>query len=147
MTTKQAKTDKPQLRLLTPDEIIPSNDTQYDVVPTPEWGAGTGVRVRSMTAEEILIWQEENRSNDELAKFAGARLAVRSMVDATGNPVGKDEDVQRFIKKSSKAISRISTRVYEMNGLIQEKGGQEPQVVADAKNDSSEAPNSASPTA
>jgi hypothetical protein len=114
--------------------MLDAEDTTYSVVNMPEWGGK--VRLGSLTAADMMEWLEANES---AKKTAGLRLIVKSLVDKDGKRVGNDEAIHKFAKKNTKAIDRLIKEILKLNGL-------DTKTQADAKNDSSETPDGASPT-
>ena len=126
--------------LLSVDEMLSSNDFTYTTVEMPEWPKGGKpgkVRIGSLTALDMMEWQEANDSPAK--KTAALRLVIRSLVDKDGNRIGKDQHIIAFQNKNTKIVEQLVKAIMELNGLG--KSDQEK-----AKNALSEAPAGASRT-
>jgi hypothetical protein len=74
-------------------------------------------------------------------RTAGLRMIIKSLVDADGKRIGKDEHLQLWMRRSQKTCNSLVDAILKLNGLDKESK-------AAAGNASSEAPVSgASPTA
>ena len=105
--------------------ILAADDVQYDVVPTPEWGAGSGVRVRGLTSGELERYQNSMTTEKLIDKVihrvntndgkSRARLMVMGIVNASGAQMFADDDVEKLNAKSSAAAERITDKILELS--------------------------------
>lgn len=117
---------------LTRDEIFAAQDLVTEEVPVPEWGAGRVVLVRAFNlgtrdayyrpmtqvhADDSLSAEDRAAKLAELSQTASARLVAFSVVDAAGDLMFGDADVEALQKKSAKAIERITNVARRLNGL------------------------------
>jgi hypothetical protein len=107
-----------------------------DFVEVEAWGAF--VRLGSLTAGDMLDFVEANEGPAK--RTAGLRLIVKSLVDDSGNRIGKLEHLEVFKKKDARTINKLIAEVLKLNGLTDKEGEK-------AKNDSSGANPDASPSA
>src|SRR5579864_7596369 len=93
-----------ELRILSARaDILAADDIKYAVVPTPEWGEGTGVRVRGLTAGELETYQNSMTTEKLIDKTihrvstndgkSRARLCVVAIVNESGARVFSPDDV------------------------------------------------------
>jgi hypothetical protein len=128
------------LRLLGRAEILAPADTKYDIVATPEWGEGSGVRVRSLTAGELETYQNslwsERVIDKTVLKFqtndgkSRARMTSIAVVDQDGKRILTDADVDALNEKSSAPIGRICDAVLKLSNATPEAAKQLGEVSA-----------------
>lgn len=121
--------------MLSRDEILQADDSQYRDVDVPEWN-GT-VRVRALTgkerdAYEASCMQERPAMDAQGKRIRGqmemhrsllnirAKLVVRALVDADGNRLFKDQDAQALGEKSGAVLDRLFDVAAELSGLTEE---------------------------
>ncbi|MFI5223668.1 MAG: hypothetical protein ACHQX3_05380 [Nitrospirales bacterium] len=124
-------------KLLSMEEIGNATDVEFQVIQMPEWGGA--VRIGSITAEDIVEWNESN-SDPAAKRLAGIRLVVQSMVDKDGKRIGTPKAVDVLKKRSAASINKLVEKVLVLNKL-NAKGLEE------VKNGSGEVTSVASPTA
>jgi hypothetical protein len=102
------------------DELLAIDDIEYATVPIGS--SGKFITIRSVTAEEWIIWQEANESGDA-KRTAGIRLIIKSLVDgipgkagATGRLICRMDDLGEWKKKSFKLTETIVTAILKLNG-------------------------------
>lgn len=83
---------------------------------TPK-GTGMKIRLGSLSAEDIIKWQE-TRDEPKAKRNSGIRILIKSIVDGKGNRIGKDDDFQWFAKKPYRAVDHLVMEVLKLNGLI-----------------------------
>lgn len=103
------------------DSILNFVDFRTRDVEVPEWG-GMIVRVRSMTAAERDTFEAPamaaaaNGKDINLTNFR-AKIVALTAIDADGNRLFTDKDVEALGNKDGAAIDRLSTAVMELSGL------------------------------
>src|SRR4051794_1110367 len=127
MKTRRSTADDTD-KLLSADEILNAQDTRYDTVKVPEWGGS--VRIRTMAGDESLNFTESNTG--PARKTAGIRLVALCAVDAEGNRLFTEKQLEALKRKSSVALSRVADAALRLNEMV-------PAAMAAAKNDSGEA--------
>lgn len=104
---------------LSRESILDADDLSYDDVDVPEWG-GT-VRVRALTGAErdrfeASIAGGKKPSYDNFR----SKLVVASVVDADGERLFTQADVQLLGKKSAAALNRVFEAAQRLSGLNDE---------------------------
>lgn len=113
-------------RLLTREEILGITDFQYEDVDTPEWGEGTYVRVRGLTAHERDEFElkavKEDFSGVTKAGMSDMRACLVSMtvVDEQGKRLFSPEDIAALGAKNAQVIDRIFNSARRLSGLTKE---------------------------
>ena len=108
--------------------ILAMDDAKYETVPTPEWGEGSKVRVRSFTAGQRDAWERSMTKEIKLPNGKSkwvmdgadirAKAAVQCIVKRDGvTRVFSDGDVQHLTKKSAAALDRIFDAVQRLSGI------------------------------
>jgi hypothetical protein len=105
------------MKTLTLEDILSVNDTPAEEVEVPEWGGS--VFVRGMTGGERAEFEDQVHKNLSLKNFK-VDLVVNCTVDDEGNRVFQPKHKAALQAKSSKAIERIVTKIFEMSGLTAE---------------------------
>lgn len=131
--TKAAKAGAPSgLRLLTrAEDILGADDTVREEVPTPEWGAGTGVLVQSMNATQRLAYEQAGRTiiredngavRSEVNTDWDYRLAlvVCSVVNEAGDPVFSAAQFAALAEKNAAPLERIAEVARRLSRLRSE---------------------------
>lgn len=102
------------MSLLTRDAILKARDISTKDVEVPEWG-GT-VRVRQMTVAERDEFAKRAK-DDANAESTGMWIVLRLVVDESGVPLFRPEDVEELKKRSFKAFDRLTDAVLSVNGV------------------------------
>ncbi len=107
---------------LTKQQILEADDLPREKVPTPEWGKGAFVFVRTLTGTERDAFEQdiiETKGEDVVRNMANlrAKLCVRCMVDDAGGRIFDDADVEALGRKSAAPIDRVFTVAQRLNGL------------------------------
>lgn len=103
------------------DQILSANDLPMEEVPTPEWGEGSFVFVRTMSGTERDAFEQSMLA----AKKGGttnlvnirARLAVLCICDEKGQRLFADDDAEALGKKSAMVLDRIFEVAQRLNGI------------------------------
>lgn len=104
---------------LSRDAILNSADLPMEKIHIPEWGGDVYIRTicagdRDSFEESISSGAKDRKSN---MKNFRARLAVLCCVDASGNRLFTENDIEALGKKSCKALDRILTVSRKLNGF------------------------------
>lgn len=115
------------MKLISTFEEIPTNDTKYDTVAIPEWGAEVGMRVRSLTAfEREKCEQASTRAvrrpdgswtREQNVVNMRARMIAKAAVDEQGKQLFSDEEkgTALLATKNSAVIDRVWTRILKLS--------------------------------
>lgn len=122
--------------------VLEAEDIKIVPVPTPEWPKVDGyIYVRSLSGTQRERYIESIRQTVGTGKKAtvkvliaesGAKLAVQTMCDKTGQLLFTREDVEALGNKSAIALNRVVDASAAINGL-----GDDAE--EEAKNDSAQA--------
>lgn len=129
------------LRLLTREEIEQQDQLAYQDVPTPEWGEGTAVRVRELTADERDVFESATiRIRRETIQRRGgrsqvnpemdfveealhnmrARLVAAAAINEKGDRLFTPEDVIWLGGRSAAAMDRVYAVAAALSGLTED---------------------------
>jgi hypothetical protein len=109
--------------MLTRDQILKQAiHLPREEVPTPEWGEGTSVLVRALTALERDQWEIANydlkqREAKVTMGNARARLAVLCVIDDSGERIFRDEDAALLGRSHSAPLDRIFDVCRRLSGM------------------------------
>jgi hypothetical protein len=100
-------------------------DGRPEPVSTPEWGEGTHVLVRRLSAKDRDQWETGNydlRGKESRVTMtnARARMAVLCVVDEQGNRVFRDEDAEVLGRLHSAPLDRIYEVCRRPSGMTAE---------------------------
>lgn len=104
------------------DAIKIADDRKTEKVPTDEWGAGTYVLVRTLTADDLDQYEtslSNRRKDGVIVNQRGLRadLVVLACVDENGQPLFESSDAQWLGEKSALVLDRIFDVADELSGL------------------------------
>ena len=107
------------MKLASRDQILNADDLPSTLVPTPEWGKDTGVKVRSLGSVERDKWDQETYQS-KTPDMVGlkARFCALTIVDENGEQIFTPEDAAQLQRKNSKVIDRIFAEAAKLNGLL-----------------------------
>lgn len=106
--------------LLNKEAILGAADLATEDVAVPEWGGAVRVRTLTVADRDALFAScRDEAGKFDASRFNGALLA-KSVVDANGNLVFSDADVDALNRKSAPAV----TRVVEVAGRLNRLGDQ-----------------------
>jgi hypothetical protein len=117
------------VRLLSRVEILEADDTSYEIIETPEWGQGSGVRVRSLTAfekdhlESAMVEVRKNKAHIDAKGFLRnfrAKLVAMGAVDENGDAIFSELDVARLGQKNAAPVSRLSEAIQRLSAMTKE---------------------------
>jgi hypothetical protein len=132
---------------LTKAQILAADDSAFEDVPVPEWG-GT-VRVRRLSAAEkdafeasLTTIQQKGGAVVQKPNMVNvrAKLAVRCIVDESGERIFDEGEIADLGRKSGAALDRVIAAAKRLNRMSEADLA---EMVQDLKND----PPAASPTA
>ena len=102
------------------DDILSADDLPTTEVEVPEWGVTVFVRAMTGTERDVyesnLIEQKDLPMSKRLANMR-AKLVVLCTVDADGNRIFNDDDINAVGSKSSSAVSRVAVVAQHLNAL------------------------------
>lgn len=104
--------------MLTKEEIFAVDDLPVLEVPTPEWGPGETVFVRSLAAEENEQCQNISKAPDSDRVFLG-KFAALVLCTADGLRLFEDSDAEALGGKSLAVLGRIMEAAQEHNGMTE----------------------------
>lgn len=104
----------------TADQILGASDLPHKDVPTPEWGDGAHVRVKTLTGserdafEQAMVEARDGKTRDGLT----ARLVAMAAVHPdTGKALFTADQVEALGRKSAKALNRCYTWAAKLAGF------------------------------
>lgn len=114
--------DKMVDKNLTREAILARNNLAEETVDVPEWGGK--VRVRELTGAQRDAWEAAFLSpqGDVRENFmvgARARLVALAAVDAAGERLFRDEDVQALSAMPARGLNRVFSAASRLSGLSQ----------------------------
>lgn len=122
------------------DDFLKLDDTEYTTITIPEWN-NVEVRLRSITAKDMIEWTERNDGEEK--KTAAARLFVLCWVNDKGERQVTGEAAEAVIKKVENLRHSAIDRIYSALSKLNNLGKQAPE---EAKNASSAASSDVQPT-
>lgn len=104
-------------------QILEVDDRPETEVEVPEWGGVVFIRALSGTDRDS--WEQsvlEQHGEDVQVNMAGARakLAALSIVDADGERMFSEDEIDELSKKSGRALDRIFSAARKLNGITKE---------------------------
>ena len=114
------------MALITKDQLWQINDTQWEDVPVPEWGAGVEVRLRNLSGEELdayqagLVIQTRDGGRKVNLRNASARLLVACAINEDGSPMFEVKDVMRLSQMNAKALNRLTVVAQRLSGMTED---------------------------
>lgn len=107
---------------LTREQILTASDRKYETVDIPEWGGS--VRVRSLTVREQarladIVEKTGDKNLEERVREQQLRTIVFAVVDESGNPLFREEDVEALLDKNPQVILRLQAAILRVSGLEQ----------------------------
>ena len=101
--------------MLTREEILAQAVTGRERVAVPEWGDGAEVYVAELTAAEVEKLVGDTQDGE--CECTMAIVAVRTVVDESGERVFRDEDVEAVSGLSGAALTRIMAVASDLNKI------------------------------
>lgn len=96
------------MSVLTKADILGADDRKPVEVEVPEWGGTVLVALMSGEARDCFEFESyQSRQRGEPAVNLRARIAARCMVDADGNRLFGESDIDALGKKSGAALDRV----------------------------------------
>lgn len=109
------------MALLSREQIDNADDTEYEIVPVPQWGGE--VKIKGLTGTEVDRYEQSvlrlRKGKQDLAlQNATARLVAWCMVDENNSRLYQNEDeVKELGKKSGVALQRCFDVAAKLSGL------------------------------
>lgn len=106
------------------EQILAIEDMPYEDVPVPEWK--DTVRIVPATVIQLHRWRKSMlapgtvKFDEDRAAMANILLLAMCIVDESGNPLFREDQVSDLAKKSPKAMSRIAVRARIISGIDDE---------------------------
>lgn len=108
-------------RPMTAEDVMSFNDVEYS--RCPGFKPGTVFVLRSVTAGDMIDWQEANEG--EAKRTAGLRLIIKSVVDgepgvdpgAKGIPIFDDSALAMWRKRTHRMTENIVRHIIKLNGI------------------------------
>ncbi|KXJ57190.1 hypothetical protein [Neptuniibacter pectenicola] len=110
-------------KTLTRNQILKAKDSVEEWVPTPEWGEGTEVLVKTWSASERDEFDRRLADMQSGGKLEPRALIVAlSVVDAkTKQPIFEPSDIATLAKKNCKTMDRIFQVSMRLNPISEEE--------------------------
>jgi len=102
---------------LTREQILAARKTPREKVAMPEWGGDVWVQVMSGEVRDEYEMEMYKERNNGAMKNMRARLLVRCLVDESGAPLFKPEDIAELGKESSVLLDRLAQVAQRLNFL------------------------------
>lgn len=123
-TGASADAPKPDVKILSFDEILGVEDVEYRDVTVKNWpkaGMTGTVRLGTCSAEDLIAWSEENEVD---RKTAGLRLLAKSMVGPDNQrfsaiPNALDRLIKSLSQRSSASINTLVQQALDLNQLTE----------------------------
>jgi hypothetical protein len=111
-----------KLKALSKADILGADDLPREQVNVPEWGGA--VHVRSLTGAErddfeASMFEGQGKKARMNSKNLRARLVALCVVDADGERIFADGDVEALGRKSAAALDRVFSAAQRLNGFTQ----------------------------
>lgn len=107
----------------TADQILAANDLPYKDVPTPEWGEGAHVRVKSLMGNERDAFEQamvEAREGSTREGLTARLVAMAAIHPDTGKALFSLEQVAALGQKSARALNRCYASAAKLAGFGRE---------------------------
>jgi len=108
---------------LTAEEILDADDLPWRDEPTPEWGAGSCVRIRTLTGDERDQWEvgmaNRKGKNGQIVNGRGIRaeLVAASAISENGAKLFTPQQVAKLGSKSAAVVNRLYGVALELSGI------------------------------
>lgn len=104
------------------DAILNAEDTEYDVVPCPEWGGD--VRLKSISGRQRDAFEESvvtTNGTDRKVNLRNARARLISItaVDDDGRLLFSTDDITALGRKNAKPLDRLFDHARKLIGMGQ----------------------------
>lgn len=108
--------------ILDRDAILARKKLKAELVEVPEWGGS--VYVRELTASERDHWEGalvrlEGKTTELTFENARATLAAATIVDAEGNRLFSEADIEELGRLSGKALDRVYGVATRLSGITE----------------------------
>lgn len=115
---------KPELKLLSFDDVVAADDLEVITVDVPEWGGS--VRLRALTGAERDAYESDvtqTRGRDVQVNFKNlrAKLVARCLIDEEGNlPFNSKQGIEALGKKNASVLVRLFDKCRKLSGMTEE---------------------------
>jgi hypothetical protein len=105
--------------LLTKDQILQADDTEYRDVEVPEWGGS--VRLKAITGAdrdqyEMSMARARDKGNLDKANFRAVLLS-RAICDELLKPIFQPRDIYELGKKNARVLDKLFDVAAELAGI------------------------------
>lgn len=120
-----ASSEGGRMKELSRDDILGAEDIITELVEVKEWG-GT-VRVRGLTGRErdafeaSIVGSRAGKSRQQNLQNVRAKLCALSLVDASGQRMFTERDIQALGNKSAAALNQVWNTAQRLSGLSDEE--------------------------
>ncbi len=105
--------------MLTREAILAMKDLPEKEIEVPEWDGS--VRIRSLTLSERFRWlklQTENEGDyGAVLRLASLPMITWAVIDETGKPLFREEDVAALEQRNPDAIQRLHAEILKISGI------------------------------
>lgn len=109
---------------LTREQILAADDTKAELVDVPEWGGGVWVQPLTGSAREAIEKSALGKNGKaDVGRLVGrfrARIVASSVVDATGEQLFTEADLDGLSGKSAVALERVAEAAMRLSGMNRE---------------------------
>lgn len=105
-------------RIPSREEILEADDIREEMVGTPEWGEGAGVRVRAYSRR--LQRRITDRATVD-GEVDPDKLEMLMFVHGVVEPVFEEQDIELLLDKSTAPLRRVLDTLLRINGLTAEE--------------------------
>lgn len=104
------------------EKILEADDRPLREVVVPEWGLGPGEAfIRAMSPADYVDYRLAHREEFEELGRAGPRaladIVVRTLVDADGERILEDDDLEAILEKSGDVVLRLADQAAAVAGF------------------------------
>ena len=104
-------------KVLTKDAIFKADDIKTEELFIPEWKGSVFVRSVTCSERDDLEMQFVNKKESKDKMLFRAMWVVATCVDADGNRLFTEADIDTLGTKSGKAMGRIFNKAQELSGM------------------------------
>jgi len=109
-------TEKTPEKILSPLEFLNEDDVEYALIDG--FKPGEKLRIRSLTAGDIIEWSEASEVDKDLKRTAGLRLIIRSLVDEKGDRMLSEMlHLEHLRKKNQRLVNQMIAAILKHNGM------------------------------
>ena len=113
---------------LSKDEILGMDDIPMEAVTIPEWKHRTvlvcGLTATAKNAYQASLVTMHGKTRKVTLEHATAKLLVRTLVDATRQPLFTESDILKLGTKSAAVLERLAKVASRLSGMDEEENEQ-----------------------